>query len=117
MFKINLKVEVKTSKGTEVIVADQVLSAVGVVGNIENLGLEKLGIKTERGSIVTDEFSRTNVPGVYAIGDVAGAPWSFFLVSWCCVLVAVLSHVMVVPDALQDFWHSRASFLVHHLAD
>ena len=70
-----LKVEVKTSKGTEVITTDQVLSAVGVVGNIENLGLEKLGIKTERGAIVTDEFSRTNVPGIYAIGDVAGAPW------------------------------------------
>ena len=70
-----LKVEIKTVKGTEVIATDQVLSAVGVVGNVENLGLEKLGIKTDRGSIVTDEFSRTNVPGVYAIGDVAGAPW------------------------------------------
>ena len=70
-----LKVEIKTAKGTETIVTDQVLSAVGVVGNVENLGLEKLGIKTERGSIVTDEFSRTSVPGIYAIGDVAGAPW------------------------------------------
>ena len=70
-----VSVEVKTSKGTETIKADQVLSAVGVVGNVENLGLEKLGIATERGSIVTDEFSRTSVPGIYAIGDVAGAPW------------------------------------------
>jgi dihydrolipoamide dehydrogenase len=47
---------------------------VGVVGNVENLGLEKLGVKIERGTIVTDEISRTNVPGIYAIGDVAGPP-------------------------------------------
>jgi len=53
---------------------DRVISAVGVVGNIENLGLEKLGVKTERGSIVTDGYGRTNVPGIYAIGDVAGPP-------------------------------------------
>ncbi|KLN61352.1 dihydrolipoamide dehydrogenase [Kiloniella spongiae] len=59
---------------TEQITVDRVISAVGVVGNIENLGLEALGIKTDRGCIVTDEFSRTNVPGVYAIGDVAGPP-------------------------------------------
>ena len=50
------------------------ISAVGVVGNIENLGLEKLGVKTERGAIVIDPFNRTNVPGIYAIGDVAGPP-------------------------------------------
>ncbi|WP_085902118.1 dihydrolipoyl dehydrogenase [Kiloniella majae] len=59
---------------TEQITVDRVISAVGVVGNIENLGLEALGIKTDRGCIVTDEFSRTNVPGVFAIGDVAGPP-------------------------------------------
>ncbi|MFT5517168.1 MAG: dihydrolipoamide dehydrogenase [Rhodothermales bacterium] len=70
-----LKVTLKTAKGQEVIETDQVLSAVGIVGNVENLGLEKLGIKTDRGSIVTDGFGRTNVPGVYAIGDVAGPPW------------------------------------------
>jgi dihydrolipoamide dehydrogenase len=50
------------------------ISAVGVVGNIENLGLEKLGVKTDRGTIVTDGVGRTNVPGIYAIGDVAGPP-------------------------------------------
>ena len=50
------------------------ISAVGVVGNVENLGLEKLGVKTERGTIVTDGYGRTNVPGIYAIGDVAGPP-------------------------------------------
>ena len=53
---------------------DRVISAVGVVGNIENLGLEALGIKTDKGTIVVDGFGRTNVAGVYAIGDVAGPP-------------------------------------------
>ncbi|MBT8401325.1 MAG: dihydrolipoyl dehydrogenase [Rhodothermia bacterium] len=70
-----LKVKVKTKKGEEVLETDQVLSAVGVVGNIENLGLEAVGVKTDRGSIVTEEFGRTNVQGIYAIGDVAGPPW------------------------------------------
>ncbi|WP_419901568.1 dihydrolipoyl dehydrogenase [Kiloniella sp.] len=59
---------------TEQITVDRVISAVGVVGNIENIGLEAVGIKTDRGCIVTDEFSRTNVPGIFAIGDVAGPP-------------------------------------------
>ena len=54
--------------------AERVISAVGVVGNVENLGLEALGVKIERGTIVTDPFARTNVPGIYAIGDVAGPP-------------------------------------------
>jgi dihydrolipoamide dehydrogenase len=71
----SLKVTVKTSKGTETIEADQVLSAVGVVGNIEDLGLEALGAKTEKGAIVVDGFGRTGVEGIYAIGDVAGPPW------------------------------------------
>ena len=70
-----LKVKIKTKKGEETIECEQVLSAVGVVGNIEDIGLEKAGVKTDRGSIVIDEFFRTNVKGVYAIGDVAGPPW------------------------------------------
>ena len=53
---------------------DRVISAVGVVGNIEEFGLEKLGVKTERGCIVIDGYGKTNVPGIYAIGDVAGPP-------------------------------------------
>lgn len=53
---------------------DRVISAVGVVGNIENLGLEALGVKTDRGTIVIDGYGRTNVAGIYAIGDVAGPP-------------------------------------------
>jgi dihydrolipoamide dehydrogenase len=56
------------------ITVDRVISAVGVVGNIEGFGLEKLGVKTDRGCIAIDEFCRTNVPGIYAIGDVAGPP-------------------------------------------
>ena len=56
------------------ITVDRVISAVGVTGNIENLGLETLGVKTEKGCIVIDGFGRTNVPGLYAIGDVAGPP-------------------------------------------
>jgi dihydrolipoamide dehydrogenase len=59
---------------TQTIEVDRVIAAVGVVGNIENLGLEKLGVKTDRGTIVIDGLCRTNVQGVYAIGDVAGPP-------------------------------------------
>lgn len=53
---------------------ERVISAVGVVGNIEGLGLEKLGVKTDRGCVVIDGYGKTNVPGIYAIGDVAGPP-------------------------------------------
>jgi dihydrolipoamide dehydrogenase len=56
------------------ITVDRVISAVGVQGNVENLGLEALGVKTEKGYIIIDGFGRTNVPGLYAIGDVAGPP-------------------------------------------
>ncbi|NNM72106.1 dihydrolipoyl dehydrogenase [Enterovirga aerilata] len=60
--------------GTQTITAERLISAVGVVGNIDNLGLEKLGVKIERGVVATDGLGRTNVPGIYAIGDVAGPP-------------------------------------------
>jgi dihydrolipoamide dehydrogenase len=60
--------------GTQTFAAERVISAVGVVGNIENLGLEKLGVKTERGAIVVDALNKTSVPGIYAIGDVSGPP-------------------------------------------
>jgi dihydrolipoamide dehydrogenase len=60
--------------GTQTLTAERVISAVGVVGNIENIGLEKLGVKTDRGAIVIDGMCKTNVPGIYAIGDVAGPP-------------------------------------------
>ncbi|MEO0864411.1 MAG: dihydrolipoyl dehydrogenase [Pseudomonadota bacterium] len=54
---------------------DTVISAVGIVGNVENLGLEKLGVNIDRTHVVTDEYCRTGVEGLYAIGDIAGAPW------------------------------------------
>ena len=54
--------------------AERLISAVGVIGNIENIGLEKLGVKTDRGCVVTDGLGRTNIPGIFAIGDVAGPP-------------------------------------------
>src|SRR5215813_2195056 len=60
--------------GTQTLTVERVISAVGVTGNIENLGLEKVGVKTERGAIVADGYGRTSVPGIYAIGDVAGPP-------------------------------------------
>jgi dihydrolipoamide dehydrogenase len=71
-----VKVTVKTPKGVETIEADMVLSAVGVTGNIENIGLEKAGVKAERGAIeVNRDTYQTTAKGIYAIGDVIGAPW------------------------------------------
>ena len=60
--------------GKQQIAAEKLISAVGVVGNVENLGLEALGVKMERGTIITDGRGATNIKGIYAIGDVAGAP-------------------------------------------
>jgi dihydrolipoamide dehydrogenase len=60
--------------GVQKLTADRLISAVGVVANVEGLGLEKLGVKLDRGIVVTDGLGRTNVPGIYAIGDAAGPP-------------------------------------------
>lgn len=68
------KVSVKTAKGMETIECDVVLSAVGIQTNLENIGLETLGIKTEKGKVVVDDYYQTNVPGVYAIGDIVHGP-------------------------------------------
>ncbi len=69
---------------------DTVISAVGIVGNVENLGLEALGVKIDRTHVVTDEFCRTGVDGLYAIGDIAGAPWLAHKASHEGVMVADL---------------------------
>ncbi len=69
---------------------DTVISAVGIVGNVENLGLEALGVKIDRTHVVTDEFCRTGVDGLFAIGDVAGAPWLAHKASHEGVMVAEL---------------------------
>ena len=66
-----LKAKVKTQSGETILEAEVVLSAVGVVANIENIGLEELGIKTEKGKVVVDKYGQTNVPAIYAIGDCA----------------------------------------------
>lgn len=68
------KVNVKTAKGMEVIECDVVLSAVGIQTNLEGIGLETLGIKTDKGKVVVDDFYKTNVDGVYAIGDIVPGP-------------------------------------------
>ncbi|MDR0969372.1 MAG: dihydrolipoyl dehydrogenase [Lentimicrobiaceae bacterium] len=68
------KVSVKTKKGIEIIETEMVLSAVGVQTNIENLGLEALNVQTEKGKICVDTFYRTNIEGVYAIGDIVQGP-------------------------------------------
>ena len=64
------KVTVKTKKGEEQLECDVVLSAVGVATNIENIGLETVGVKTEKGKVLVDDYYKTNVEGVYAIGDI-----------------------------------------------
>ncbi|GLO74278.1 dihydrolipoyl dehydrogenase [Phaeobacter italicus] len=69
---------------------DTVISAVGIVGNVEGLGLEGLGVKIDRTHVVTDEYCRTGVDGLYAIGDIAGAPWLAHKASHEGVMVAEL---------------------------
>ena len=69
---------------------DTVISAVGIVGNVEGLGLEALGVKIDRTHVVTDEYCRTGVAGLYAIGDIAGAPWLAHKASHEGVMVAEL---------------------------
>ncbi|MCV2864239.1 dihydrolipoyl dehydrogenase [Albidovulum sediminicola] len=69
---------------------DTVISAVGIVGNVENLGLEALGVKIDRTHVVTDAYCRTGVEGLYAIGDIAGAPWLAHKASHEGVMVAEL---------------------------
>ena len=72
--KNTIDVHVERGGKIEKLTADRMISAVGVQGNVEGLGLETLGVRIERGIVAVDGFGRTNVPGVYAIGDVAGPP-------------------------------------------
>ena len=68
------KATVKTKKGEEILEADIVLSAVGITANIENLGLEDVGIATDKGKVLVNDFYQTNIPGYFAIGDVIPGP-------------------------------------------
>ncbi|MGH1419242.1 MAG: dihydrolipoyl dehydrogenase [Hyphomicrobiaceae bacterium] len=70
---ITATIEIENGEGQE-ITAERLISAIGVQGNIESLGLEALGVETDRGCVKADGFGRTNIPGVFAIGDVAGPP-------------------------------------------
>jgi dihydrolipoamide dehydrogenase len=71
----NVTVTVEQGGKTQAITVDRVILAVGIVGNVENIGLEGTGVKVEKTHVVIDDYCRTGEPGVYAIGDLAGPPW------------------------------------------
>ena len=80
----------ESAAGTTTQEFDTVISAVGIIGNVEGLGLEGLGVKVDRTHVVTDEYCRTGVDGLFAIGDIAGAPWLAHKASHEGVMVAEL---------------------------
>ena len=67
-------VTIKTPKGEEIVEADIVLSAVGITTNLEDIGLEKAGVKTDKGKVIVDDYYHTSVPGIFAIGDIVHGP-------------------------------------------
>jgi dihydrolipoamide dehydrogenase len=73
--KSGCTVDIEVGGKPETLKAEVAIVAIGIEGNVENLGLEGLGVKLDRGHVVTDKHAKTNVPGLYAIGDVAGPPW------------------------------------------
>ncbi|WP_418983708.1 dihydrolipoyl dehydrogenase [Alistipes sp.] len=82
------EVEIEGKKGSETLTAETVLSAVGIQSNLEGIGLEELGVQIDRGKVLVDEYYRTNVPGVYAIGDIVPGPALAHVASAegiCCV--------------------------------
>ncbi|MGP6085642.1 dihydrolipoyl dehydrogenase [Antarctobacter jejuensis] len=102
--KDSVTAHVDTGGETSKLTVDTVISAVGIVGNTEGLGLETLGVKVDRTHVVTDPMCRTGVPGLYAIGDLAGAPWLAHKASHEGVMVAELiagQHPHAVdPDSI-----------------
>ncbi len=87
---VGVTAHIETNGKVEAQEFDTVISAVGIVGNVENLGLEALGVRVDRTHVVTDEYCRTGVEGLYAIGDIAGAPWLAHKASHEGVMVAEL---------------------------
>jgi dihydrolipoamide dehydrogenase len=73
--KSGVEVVIEREDKKETLKAEKAINAIGIQANLEGIGLETVGVKVERGAIVIDELCRTNVEGIYAIGDVAGAPW------------------------------------------
>src|ERR1700692_1747707 len=71
----SVTVTVEAGGKSQDITVDRVISAVGIVGNVEGVGLEGTGVKVDRSHVVIDEYCRTGEPGVYAIGDLSGPPW------------------------------------------
>ena len=71
----NVTVSVEAGGKAHEITVDRVITAIGIVGNVENIGLEGTKIKVEKTHVITDPYCRTDEPGIYAIGDIAGAPW------------------------------------------
>ncbi len=102
---------ISTGGGVRTEAFDTVISAVGIVGNVEGLGLEALGVRVERTHVVTDAFCRTGVPGLYAIGDVAGPPWLAHKASHEGVMVAEriagLDPHPVRPEAIPGCTYCR----------
>jgi dihydrolipoamide dehydrogenase len=94
----NVTVTVEAGGTSREITVDRVISAVGIVGNVENLGLEGTLVKVDRTHVVVDEYSRTGEPGVYAIGDLTGPPWLAHKASHegviCVEKIAGLNHVL-----------------------
>jgi dihydrolipoamide dehydrogenase len=93
----NVTASIEVAGKVETIIVDRVISAVGITGNTENLGLEGTGVKVDRGHVVIDEWCRTGEPGVYAIGDLAGPPWLAHKASHegvlCVEKIAGLNHL------------------------
>ena len=71
----SVTVTIEAAGKSQEITVDRVISAVGIVGNVENIGLEGTGVKVDRTHVITDGYGRTGEPGVYAIGDLTGPPW------------------------------------------
>ncbi|MBS0638814.1 MAG: dihydrolipoyl dehydrogenase [Acetobacteraceae bacterium] len=94
----NVTVTVESGGKSQTITVDRVISAVGIVGNVENIGLEGTGVKVERAHVVIDEWCRTGEPGIYAIGDLTGPPWLAHKASHegviCVEKIAGVNHVL-----------------------
>jgi dihydrolipoamide dehydrogenase len=93
------KVKVKTAKGEEILDADIVLSAVGITPNIEGIGLEETGVITDKGKVLVNDFYQTNIPGIYAIGDIVKGPALAHMASAegiCCVEKIAGLHVQPI---------------------